>query len=120
MPPGTTDRTLAGLDDAMLPFAAPGTAATALVASGNVAGGRARDLDGEDWWFRCRFDRSPAAGDAEHVLRLEGLATLADVWLNGEHVLSSDNMHVANDVVVDGLLGERNELVICVSALRSP
>jgi beta-mannosidase len=119
VPPGTTDRTLAGLDAAMLPFTAPGTAATALVAAGDVAGGRARDLDGEDWWFRCRFDWSPAAGDTEHVLRLEGLATLADVWLNGEHVLSSDNMHVAHDVAVDGLLGERNELVIGVSALRS-
>ena len=45
-------------------------------------------IDGQDWWFRCHFlpvaparcRRAPADG---WVLEFEGLATLADVWLNG-------------------------------------
>ena len=78
VPPGTGDPTLAGLDDALLPFTAPGTAATALIAAGDSMGARARDLDAEDWWFRCRFDWSPAAGEAEHVLQLEAMTRAWD------------------------------------------
>ena len=115
VPPGTTDWRLAGLEDELLPHRAPGTAATTLAAAGtNLAD---RDLDAEDWWFRCRFTAEPAAGGDETTLRLEGIATLADVWLNGEHVLASDNMHVTHEIPVHGLMREENELVIGVRAL---
>ena len=43
-------------------------------------------LDGQDWWYRCRFAASPRPDAPDGwVLELEGLATLADVWLNGRH-----------------------------------
>jgi beta-mannosidase len=50
-------------------------------------------------------------------LRLEGLATLADVWLNGTHILSSRNMFVTHRIDVTDLLRESNELVICFRSL---
>ena len=117
VPPGATDERLEGLDAQLLPFRAPGTAASALHASGRLTTGIARDLDAEDWWFRCRFTTEPDAEDEETSLRLEGLATIADVWLNGELVLSSDSMHTAHEIPVGQLLRNENELVIGAKAL---
>ena len=38
-------------------------------------------LDGQDWWYRCRFAGPRRPGCGRVGPRLEGLATLADVWL---------------------------------------
>jgi beta-mannosidase len=94
----------------------PGTAAGALRAagSGDVSG---RDYDNEDWWFRCRFapDDRAASATSDWVLDVEGLATIADVWLNGQLLLHSENMFVAHAVAVPALAAE-NELVIRCAA----
>ena len=66
-------------------------------------------FDSEDWWYRCRFSAADAAAPAR--LRFEGLATVADAWLNGEHILHSENMFVAHDVDVPLVAGQ-NELVL--------
>ena len=71
-----------------------------------------RDYDAEDWWFRCRFGAEPGAWR----LHLGGIATLADVWVNGTHVARSENMYLRSSVVLDGL-GADNELVIRCEAL---
>src|SRR5947209_5509027 len=79
------------------PAQVPGTVAGAL--------GRPeadRDLDAEDWWFRVRFD-SPDGG-GPHVLELDGLATVAEVYLNGTRILESDSMWTAHAVDVTGSL----------------
>ena len=52
------------------------------------------DFDAQDYWFRCRF----SAQEHDAVLDFEGLATLADVWLNGEPILSSVNMYLRHQV----------------------
>jgi beta-mannosidase len=101
----------------MVPCAVPGTAGAALRGAGLWEPGAARDLDAEDWWFRCRFAAPDAEPGAETVLALGGIATLADVWLNGEHVLSSDNMHVAHELPAAALRPGENELVVGVRAL---
>ena len=49
--------------------------------------------------LHCR----PTAGSHPR-LHFEGLATVADVWLNGTHILSSENMFTANAVDVGGVL----------------
>jgi beta-mannosidase len=58
------------------------------------------EFDAGDWWYRLRFERPEVARDGELVLRLDGLATIADVQLNGKPLLASDNMFVqhARDV----------------------
>ena len=95
----------------------PGTAASALRAAGRWTWGveDAALLDGRDWWFRCRFE-APAERGAWQ-LELDGLATLADVWLNGAPVLHSESMFLAARVAVNALEAD-NELVIRCAALE--
>ena len=83
----------------------PGTVA-------EVTGGGA--LDDFDWWYRGTFDRSN-----DTVLHFDGLATLAEVWLNGEPILQSENMFVQHQVDVGALLRPRNELVLCFRSLTA-
>jgi beta-mannosidase len=92
-----------------LPAQVPGTAAGAITDSGDEVA-LLRDYDRQSWWFRCRFTADPG-DEGAHLLRLGGLATLADVWLNGEHVLHSENMFIAHEVLVDRLR-HQNELLI--------
>jgi beta-mannosidase len=113
-PPGAADERLGDLEERFVPCTAPVTGAAALAAAGAPA---VEDPDAHDWWFRCRFATTPATPDEEVLLRLDGLATVARVWLNGEHVLSCDDMHVEHEVGVTGLLRGENELVIGVAAL---
>lgn len=95
----------------------PGTAAGALRDAGLWRPGIDDEslLDGRDWWFRCEFEvREPGGGEWE--LRLDGLATLADVWCNGVHVLHSENMFRAHAVPIAGLRAA-NQLVLRCAAL---
>jgi beta-mannosidase len=92
----------------------PGTAAGALRDAGIASGG---DLDTQDWWFRTSFD-GRGARDAEGVvLRLDGIATVAEVYLNGERVLASDSMFAAHAIDVGARLRDCNELAIRCRAL---
>lgn len=94
-----------------LPATVPGTAAAALRAAQAWSWDEPRKLDAEDFWWRARI--SGDAGSA--ILGLDGIATLADVWLDGQHVLASDNMFMAHEVPIE-LRGE-HELVIRCRAL---
>ena len=95
-----------GLDSLdWLPANVPGTAAGARVAAGLEPG----DLDAVDWWFRTTFEAAPAGPGEEVVLGFDGLATIADVFLNGEPVLHSESMFERHRVGVGGLLRGRNE-----------
>ncbi len=118
-PPGAVGdvAALASLSDDWLPAVVPGTAAAALRQAG--VSFEDRDFDAEDWWFRCRFPGPPAADQAGGwLLRFGGLATIADVWLNGRAVLHSENMFVPRHVVVSDLAGD-NELVVRCSNLAT-
>jgi beta-mannosidase len=119
---GAEDRV--GLEDldgrAWLPAQVPGTAAGALRDAGLWTPGDALDFDGQDWWFRTRFEAEPAAEGEEVWLALDGIATVAEVYLNGERVLDGDSMFDACRLDVSGRLratGDGNELVICCRAL---
>jgi beta-mannosidase len=118
---GTAPGTWSGpqdLDDTFDWLAAPvpGTVAAALRAVGAEDPPVAR-LDGQDWWYRCRVaGPTEPAGGASWLLESDGLATLADVWWNGRHVVSSDSMFAPSRVTVDAP-GAQNELCIRFAAL---
>jgi beta-mannosidase len=97
---------------------APSTAAECLRAANLWSLDAApRRFDAEDWWYRVRFKAPSRAPHEELVLGFEGLATVADVWLNGRPLLSSDNMFLAHErLIVEPLTGE-SELVIRFRAL---
>jgi beta-mannosidase len=71
--------------------------------------------DDRDWWYRCTF--STDSGGT--TLRFDGLATLAQVWLNGELILESNNMFQRHSVDVAALLKRENELVLCFRSLNA-
>ena len=77
------------------------------------------DVDATDWWYRCSFDTALPEQGQQVVLKLGGLATVADVWLNGQHILCADNMFRSYDIDVTALLSTRNELYIRFSSLQS-
>ncbi len=107
------------LDAASLDWApamVPGTAAAAMRAAGRWSLDDDHDFDAEDWWFRCAFPSEADTG--AWVLDFGGLATIADVWLNGHHILSSVNMYRAYRVEVGHLLQGGNDLVVRCAALR--
>jgi len=77
----------------------------------------AADPDGADWWYRCQF-QSARESDRQ-LLRFHGLATLAEVWLNGKQLLSTDNMFRSYEVEATELLSHQNELVLRFRSLSS-
>jgi len=107
---------LAGLD--WLPAAVPGTVAGALREAGRWDGREALHIDGSDWWLRCRFDAERATAGEQAILALDGLATVSEVWLNGERLLSSESMFRRHRLDVGGRLAGPNELMIAIRALR--
>jgi beta-mannosidase len=78
-----------------------------------------QNLDASDWWYRCSFSVDEKPDQKEYRLRFDGLATLADIWLNGVHIFSTDNMFKAYYVDVTPLLAQKNMIVICFRSLES-
>lgn len=75
-------------------------------------------FDGQDWWYRLRFDAPQAHTAGQYVLGLDGLATVASVWLNGSEILRSDNMFVAHECDISTLIQpEGNTLLMRFSSL---
>ncbi len=95
----------------------PGTVASALRVNGEWDWASTRNFDGSDWWYRTRFASTPCAPGESLSLELDGLATIADVWLNGVHVLRSENMFCAHALDVSALIAAENELFVRFSAL---
>lgn len=89
----------------------PGTAAGAWRAAGQDVD--SRDFDADDWWYHASFSAEPQACRLE----LDGLATLADVWLDGMHLLHSENMFHAHSIELQ--VGGEHELVLRFAALAT-
>lgn len=87
--------------------------------SGAPARGR---LDAEDWWFRTRLPSVDLAADDELALQLGGIATVADVWLDGTPLLESNSMFRSHERILEagtvaGAAAAGGELVIRCRAL---
>jgi beta-mannosidase len=80
-----------------LPAQVPGTLAGALTATGRFDPAHPQPLQDRDAWYVCEL--TEPAGPA--VLRFEGLATVAEVFLNDAPILTVESMFEANDVAVE-------------------
>lgn len=89
----------------------PGTAAQALRDAGSWSLDAPTPLHDRDVWYRLRF-----TGEGPRTLRLGGLATIAEIWLNGERLLGSDSMFVEH--AIDVALRGDNELCLAFRALH--
>ncbi|MBA9064130.1 beta-mannosidase [Methylobacterium fujisawaense] len=94
-----------------IPATVPGTAAAALRAAGRWSEAAPEPIHDRDVWYRSRI-----AGAGPARLRFEGLATLAEVWLDGAPILCTRSMFEAHTVDVE--LGGVSELALCFRALR--
>lgn len=90
----------------------PGTVAEALEAMGQFDRFQPTPLNGSDAWYRLTLI---SEGAARACLRFEGLATIAEIYLNGLLVSASQNMFVAHEIPVT--LTGADELAICFRAL---
>jgi beta-mannosidase len=88
----------------------PGTIAEALIKAGRWSWNDPIPLDERDIWYRCDFEAIGA-----RCLEFHGLATIADVFLDGEHIASSRSMFVP--LVCDVNLSGKHRLEICFRAL---
>src|ERR1700712_2268228 len=98
----------ASLASMFIPAPVPGTVAEALEKAGLFDRNNPHPLNTQDAWYFCRlFDEKP--GDV--VLRLAVLATLCEVFLNGEKILSSESMFESHDL--PATLAGGDELALC-------
>ncbi|MBX4933234.1 glycoside hydrolase family 2 protein [Rhizobium bangladeshense] len=95
-----------------IPAPVPGTVAAALEKAGLFDRENPEPLNTKDAWYLCRlFDAEPG----EAILRFGGLATVCNVFLNGEEILFSESMFTAHELPVTLLGGD--ELALCFRAL---
>ncbi|MBB4276662.1 beta-galactosidase/beta-glucuronidase [Rhizobium mongolense] len=97
----------------LIPAPVPGTVAEALEKAGLFDREHPHPLNDRDGWYLCRLV-DVNAGDA--VLRLEGLATLCEVFLNSQKILVSESMFETHDLAVH--LHGGDELALCFRALE--
>ncbi|HEY1956358.1 MAG TPA: hypothetical protein VGH28_12115 [Polyangiaceae bacterium] len=71
------------------------------------------NLDAREFWFR----RTLAQNEIGDVLRFGGLATIADVWIDDEHVLRSDDMFLEHAVDVAGRVHEGSVIYVRFASL---
>lgn len=97
--------------------AVPGTVAGVLQAAGEWNLEQPLDADAQDWWYRTTFAAPRLQTGQPCDLCCDGLATLCEIWLNGERVLSTDNMFRGYRADIRNLLQPENELLLCFRSL---
>ncbi|MDJ0930977.1 hypothetical protein [Breoghania sp.] len=95
-----------------MPAHVPGTVASPFEAAGRYSIEIPTPLYDKDAWYLTNVELS---GPGSRILVLEGLATIAEVYWNGEKVLSSESMFLVHDIEVDA--HATNVLAICFRAL---
>ncbi|EKS70072.1 MULTISPECIES: beta-mannosidase [Caballeronia] len=88
----------------------PGTIASALRAQGVSDEALAQPFAHSDHWYRVKL-----AGDGMRRLRFNGLATIAEIWLDDRKLLESDSMFVAHDLDVE--LNGEHTLHLCFRSI---
>ena len=74
----------------------PGTVAQALAVHGAFDPLKPTPLGQRDYWYRLRL-----SGTGRRLIRLHGLATIAELWLDETLLLQSTSMFVSHETVID-------------------
>ena len=93
-----------------LPAIVPGTVGASLQALGRWRPEDGVGFDAFDVWYRAAL-----TGDGPALLRFDGLATIAEVFVDGAPILASDNMFVAHEI--DVALAGRHALHVAFRSL---
>ncbi len=98
-----------------IPAPVPGTVAEALENAGRFDRAHPVSLNDRDFWYLAALDSQPP-GPAR--LLLDGLATIAEVYVNGRLVLESVSQFIAHDVSVVLKGHGQDQIAICFRALN--
>ncbi|WP_010587318.1 glycoside hydrolase family 2 protein [Schlesneria paludicola] len=111
----TSPSQLDALPAEWLATSVPGTVAATLESVGRWDMQHPTNIDALDWWYRTSFagpNPSESNVDQRRWLCFDGLASLAEIWLNGEQLLTTDNAFRRYTIDVTRQLDSNNELVI--------
>lgn len=100
-----------------IPACVPGTVAQSMENSKLWSLNERFDFDSQDYWYKTKFSIIDTAQQQSILLYFEGLATLCDVWLNGQNVLKSDNMFLSHQVDISHIAQVENTLYLCFRSL---
>ena len=89
--------------------AVPGTVATSVLGNETNLFHPGLDIDAFDWWYETEFEGDTGANS---VLLFEGLATIAEVWLNGKPIHASRNMFRRYRIDISDSIASTNHLAI--------
>lgn len=115
----TDPASLASLSPATIvriPAAVPGTAASAWRDAFGAEEVALLDVDEWDWWYECQFPADRKSRVVSQSFVSQGIATYAEVWVNGEWIGSNTNAFLGFHVPVPGL-EKVNTLTIKCAAL---
>ena len=74
-----------------------------------------RPYEGYQWRYRCEFEAPAMGPDESVVLHFGGIDCYAEVYVNGIHAGSADNMLIPHDFPVTGLLKSgKNRLEVII------
>ncbi len=104
---------------AFQPIQVPGTVAAGLKDQGLWNHGSSIRFDSADHWFTCNFEAAPPRPNEQVTLEIGGIATLSQVWLNGELLIESSSMFAHHSIIVTPLIHSSNEIVIVCRALTA-
>jgi len=102
-----------------IPAKVPGTVASALRDQKSWRTGADIRFDAAEHWFRCRFHIDPVESGEKIILRIGGVATIAEVFLNGESILQSNSMFASHELDISSRIREQNELLIVCRSLSA-
>ncbi|MGF6777662.1 glycosyl hydrolase 2 galactose-binding domain-containing protein [Paraburkholderia sp. GAS334] len=88
----------------------PGTVASAWRAAGRLNAGHPPRFAYDDHWYRVAL-----SGHGHRRLRLHGLASITEVWLDGTLILRSDSMFEAHDIDIE--LNGTAALALCFRSI---
>ncbi|NKE76676.1 beta-mannosidase [Ochrobactrum sp. J50] len=98
-------------DDSINDAPVPGTVAEALEGAGRFNRKNPAPLDNQDAWYFLDLEETPGPA----TLHFGGLATICDIFFNGELLLQTDSMFLSQDLPVT--LTGKDELALCFRAL---
>ncbi|WP_027171893.1 beta-mannosidase [Methylobacterium sp. 10] len=95
-----------------IPARVPGTAAASLREAGLWSEAAPTPLHESDIWYRATL-----SGTGRERLRFEGLATIAEIWIDGVLAGTSRSMFLAREVEAD--LSHATEIALCFRSLSA-
>ena len=101
-----------------VPAIVPGTAAQTLFEAGQWRVEDQFNFDSFDFWYKKQFELSAEQLQSALFLYLDGLATLCEVWLNGQLIFESDNMFLSHKLDISSSAQSKNELYLCFRSLE--